>query len=141
MSEDNPWRDAYAGSAKIRCESLAPTEGPEVSLDTSKLKRLVDIFALGGCRRLDESHRLRVLLKRSDWTKLTSTVGAQALRRRELPLLHVPDDVPPLKYLHGRHRLAACRLVLEPAEQWWGVDFYLQEGKPHKPCPCFDLVS
>ena len=133
MSDDNPWRDAYAGSARVRCESLTPTQGPEVSLDTAKLKRLVDIFVLSGCRPLDERHRLRVLLTPAEWTTLRSSVPVQTLRGRVLPLLDLAEGIQ-LRYLHGRHRLAACRLVLDPADQWWGVDFYLKESKSRSPC-------
>ncbi|OCT52720.1 hypothetical protein CLCR_09503 [Cladophialophora carrionii] len=124
MEDQNPWRKAYIGSARVRCASLVHAESPEASLDSAKLKRLINIFALSGCQRLDENHRIRVLLTEDEHRKLTHIISPQSLSEPALPLIDLGDGR--LTYLHGRHRLAACQSVMPPWDQWWGVDFYLR---------------
>ncbi|EXJ72782.1 uncharacterized protein A1O5_03929 [Cladophialophora psammophila CBS 110553] len=131
MADENIWRKAYLGSARIRCDSLVPTQGPELSLNPSKLKPLVDIFSNGRCRPFDESHRIRVLLTRDEWRTLKEGISIRELNQLALPPLELREGVR-LRYLHGRHRLAACQIVMPPPDQWWGVDFYLKEQIPSR---------
>lgn len=135
MADQNPWRKAYMGSARIRCQSLIPTRGPEGTLDPAKLQPLLNVFSLRHCRRLDEKHRLRVLLADDEWTVLSDNIDPATLLGPLIPLLDLNDGVL-LRYLHGRHRLAACKLFFPKEEDhWWGVDLYLKSSKSNNLTP------
>ena len=95
------------------------------------MKKLHRIFALEGCRKADEKHRIPVLIEKAQWTAVQS--HRHGSDDTGLPLLHLPQNGEKLTYLHGRHRLAAAYCVLPERDRWWGVDFYDSNSRavPH----------
>ena len=96
-------------------------------LDPKNVARLVQIFKLEGCDRLDIEHRVPVLI---DSQILRQSLVASRKSNSDLlgeipPTLSFPVNTQ-LKCLHGRYRLAAAKEFLEHGNKWWTVDFYDQ---------------
>jgi len=124
MADQTAWRRAYCGSALVAFVTLKPRLGSQKSLDARKVLRLYQIFAVEGCRRLDEGNRLRAIINEEEYNLYSSTFdrGGQI----DLPRLRAES---PITYLHGRHRLAAAEVFLHSDDHWWAVDFYREQGR------------
>ena len=118
--QSNAWRDAYLGSACLPLDKLTPS-GPEEGLDEIKVKRLLDVFVLEGCRKFDELHRLPVLLPKERWEAARDELTPASPLNSTCPHLNPPT---PWTCLRGKHRLAAAYCFLAPSDRWWGVDIY-----------------
>ena len=120
-------RDAFCGSIKcpirrLRYESI--TVDPR-QLDPKNIARLLGIFKLEGCRRLDPQHHVPALVSKTVLNALLEQVpgGQSGLSPQDKSPVHV-DPKHDLKCLHGRHRLEAAKKYLHPDDKWWIVNLY-----------------
>ena len=123
-------QSCFRGSAKIhlkhlKCENVAK-EDQRLFLDPKNVARLVQIYKLEGCLRLDIEHHVPAIIKESELQKslsISNVDGVDLLKRGSPPELEFSDDVT-LICLHGRHRLEAAKEFLLPGDRWWIVDLY-----------------
>lgn len=121
---------AYRGSVKVPLHSLKHEE-PEHSprqLDIKNVSRLINIFKLEGCHRLEADNHVPAFVSKEAFARLLSLVGGKEAKLRrwdELLILFEPSS--PLTFLHGRHRIEAGRRFLRQSEQWWVVDLFAEE--------------
>ena len=120
-------RRAFCGSIKcpirrLRYESI--TVDPR-QLDPKNVARLLGVFQLEGCRRLEPQNHVPALISQAVWhTLLEHLPGGQSSLN---PPNGAPVQVDPqhdLKCLHGRHRIEAAKKYLHPDDKWWIVDLY-----------------
>ena len=115
----------FRGSAKIDLRHLN-FDSDTSYLDPKNITRLVQIFELEDCLRLELEHRIPAVI--SD-DVLQHSLNTSGFNRNDLftpgipPKLEFPAQIA-LKCLHGKHRIAAAREFLEPLEKWWTVDLY-----------------
>ncbi|KAI5817890.1 hypothetical protein BZA77DRAFT_244393 [Pyronema omphalodes] len=121
------------GSARILLSSFYrphPTEHPR-AFDQTNVDPLKAIFCNQGVRRTDRNNHIPVLLSEDDLHLALQRPDVQ-----ESDLRNHPMESPPLlkfrehslRYLYGRHRLAAAESLLDQNDRWWIVDIYLQDG-------------
>ena len=119
------------GTAKVALDSLSfdPLDQP----DRHNVERLVKMFRIEGCNRLNPIHFVSgavaadVLQASLAYSNLT----ADDLRSSTPPTLRLPHGAQ-IDCLHGKHRVAALResRYLSP---WWTVRLYV--GRSHDGCP------
>ena len=119
---------AYVGKAKVALLDLV-FDTSEVNaarpLDHRNVARLVKVFQLEGCLRLEPEHHIPALIQKST---LDDSLHALDLNPALLTTYGEPFRLTvdkPLLCLHGRHRLAAAKEHLSPEDKWWVVDLYL----------------
>ena len=118
----------FRGTAKVKLKHLKFEEHLTL-FDPSNVSRLVNIFKLEGCARLDPDHHVPVVIHES---QLKSALGQSHASEADLlkplqtepPELFFPSGFT-LTCLHGQHRIAAAREFLLPGDQWWIVDLYV----------------
>ncbi|KAK5093233.1 hypothetical protein LTR70_004876 [Exophiala xenobiotica] len=123
MSDDNPWRRAYRGSALVAFSSLKPQLGAQKSLDGKRVLKLCRIYQVEGCKRFDESNHIRALVTDGDLALYGRTITTTSS-----PYLNRLNTAYTVQYVHGRHRLAAAEAFLLAEDHWWPVDFYIVTG-------------
>ena len=122
---------AYLGSAKLALHKIEFVDNPANSarpLDPKNVNRLMSIFELEGCFRLEKRNRVPVLLSEENFAR-AKTSGKTFAKPGDPDWLLLDTSV---KCLHGRHRIAAANQVLGPGEKWWVVDIY-REGSYKTP--------
>lgn len=121
----------YRGTAKIRFRHLTFDTAQLVgarTLDKKNILRLVRIFELEGCTRLEPEHYVPAVIKEADLDR--AIARSHVTRGRLFDCTSVPpvldfEDGCVLECLHGRHRLEAAQAYFEsPADMWWTVDLY-----------------
>ncbi len=115
---------AFCGSIKcpirrLRFESI--TIDPR-QLDLKNVARILEIFNLEGCRRLELQNHVPALISQTVLHALLQGVPGGRLED-EVPSLVDPKH--DLKCLHGRHRIEAAKKYLHPDDKWWIVDLYV----------------
>ena len=122
-------RQLFRGSAKIRLDCLFFEDDPYGEfVDPKNVTRLIQIFELEGCLRLDIEHHIPVLIEQDlleECIAQTLIDPAKLLNGDIVPELELPPNTK-LNCLHGRHRIAAARKFLLPVDRWWTVDLYLE---------------
>ncbi|KAI9769828.1 MAG: hypothetical protein M1840_003822 [Geoglossum simile] len=119
----------FHGKAKVSLNHLN-SDTTQNLFDQSNVSRLVGIFELGDCIRLDpeyyisaviDSNQLENALRRSQLSQADLLRSLQT----EPPKLVFPDGYT-LTCLDGQHRIAAAREFLPPGEyyQWWIIKIY-----------------
>ena len=119
--------DHYQGSAKIYLEDLKIRDDPNNEfLDPKNVARLVSIFELEGCLRLDRAHYIPVIIDSGtlEQALVQAELSKEALLNTEIPPELLLPFTTPAECLHGRHRLAAAKQVLLGDDKWWNVDIY-----------------
>ena len=120
----------FNGSARIELNKLdfTASQDPSASsyLDPKNVARLARIFSLEGCLRLDLDHHVPALVSDAQLQQalIRSHVEAAALANHQSPPLLIFPESTILRCLHGKHRIAAARSILEPGDKWWTVDLY-----------------
>ena len=117
-------RQAFRGCIKCPLELLQHEDvgvDPR-ELDAKNVTRLVEIFKLEGCRRLEVEHHIPASISRDEFGGLNRQVGGRIKENSE-PLPVKPSRN--LTYLHGKHRIGAARQYLHPDDKWWVVDLYV----------------
>lgn len=122
----------FRGSARIHLKHLQFKEPKDLSLslhlDPKNVARLVKIFELEGCLRIEEEHRIPATINE---TVLQMVLSSSSLTNAELLTTGVPPELQLPQYtrlncLHGRHRIAAAQQILLPGNKWWTVDLYTE---------------
>ena len=123
-------RRAFCGSIKcpirrLRFESI--TVDPR-QLDPRNVARLLEIFKLEGCRRLEPQNHVPALISPLVFNALVERVPGGLNPQDQTPVL--VDPTSDLKCLHGRHRIEAAKKYLHPDEKWWIIDLYVESKVP-----------
>ena len=118
----------FRGSAKIHLKNLQ-FEIEDIpggrTLDPKNVARLIRIFNLEGCLRLDMEHHIPAIINED---VLRRGIARSDIRRSEMfkcqspPFLNLNTSA--LRCLHGRHRITAAKEFLLPGDKWWTVDLY-----------------
>ena len=123
---------SFRGKAKVRITKLK-FDDERIScqpLRPDNVSRLVKIFSLEGCFRLDPEHHVPCLISEHILNTSLHNSGLNPedlLEPGEPPSLNLGEHS--LLCLHGRHRIEAAKQFLEPFEEWWIVDLY-EESMP-----------
>ena len=120
----------FQGSAKIHLKHFDFFEDSEIpaalKLDDKNVGRLMQIFKLEGCKRLEPEHHIPALIEETVLEQSLVQSGLQLGSLRDIPpVLELPDNYR-LVCLHGKHRIAAANRFLLPGNKWWTVDLYLK---------------
>ena len=133
MGENDSLREkskAYCGTVKIPLY-LLKHEGPEQNprqLNAKNVNRLLRIFELEGCLRLETENHIPALVSQEMLIYLLSTVqGEEAKLKKWNEHLLFFQPFEALTILHGRHRLEAARKFLRYHDKWWVVDLFLEQ--------------
>ncbi len=121
---------AYCGSVKVPLHSLKHEEPEQSSrqLDMKNVNRLINIFKLEGCQRLEADNYVPTLVSKEAFARLLCLVGGEGAKlKRWDEILILFEPLIPLTFLHGRHRIEAGRRFLRQSEQWWVVDLFAEE--------------
>ena len=115
----------YLGSAKVPLHKIEFQDDDNAAnlarpLDRKNVLRLISIFKLEGCRRLEDSNRVTAILD-AETLRSAHARGSSPSRSGEPPRIY-PEL--PIECLHGRHRIAAASSFLKLDDKWWTVDFY-----------------
>ena len=110
---------AFLGSIRVPLHLLHHESLPDNPrhLDEKNVARLLKVYELEGCLRLDSEHHVPVLAPSG--LQLPTNVC-------ELPLITTVR----FQYLHGQHRLEAAKRFLSTPEKWWVVDVYAKGSPP-----------
>lgn len=118
----------FVGSAKIHLKHLNfGIESTNLTIDSKNVDRLIQVFKLEGCLRLDLEHHIPAVISEQTlheslaYSRIDST---ELHRRQNPPTLLLAENIY-LPCLHGKHRIAAARTLLLPGNTWWTVDLYL----------------
>lgn len=121
----------FAGCAKVQFKHLTfdvnHSQPTILALDPKNVERLIQVFKLEGCLRLDIAHHIPAIVNAQTLREslYQSQVPENTLHgRQNPPALRFPDNTY-LLCLHGKHRIAAAREILLPGDTWWTVDLYL----------------
>ncbi len=121
---------SFRGSARIHLKHLLFEEPKGMSLtlhlDPKNVARLVKVFELEGCLRLEEEHRVPAIINEAI---LQEALSSSSLTNADLLTTGVPPELQlsqftRLNCLHGKHRIAAAQQTLLPGNKWWTVDLY-----------------
>lgn len=102
-------------------------EGPDVNprqLDLKNVQRLLNIFELEGCLRMEPDNYVPALIPRALLPTVPKVAGGLADWMIEPPVFDPPES---LYCLHGRHRIEAARQYLSLTGKWWVVYLYVEE--------------
>lgn len=121
----------FQGTAKIYLRHLKfacdkQNVAGNLHLDAKNVSRLLQIYHIEGCHRLDPANHIPALIGPDILKRCLIRSGVSKvdlLRRHTPPFLELEDDIV-LVYLHGRHRIAAALDYLLPLDKWWTVDLY-----------------
>lgn len=118
----------YKGSARVPLTSLYPRNAGTTSEKRREknVERLAEAFISMGCQRLQPENNIPVLIDPRTLGDILQKYGAQ-MDSVPPPLLELPSGFR-LQYLKGQSRVQAAKRVLDPDDQWWVVDLYL-DGK------------
>ena len=121
----------FQGTAKVLLRHLSfPSQqenrAGDLHLNHRNIARLVQIFNIEGCHRLDPANHIPVLI---DEDSLQQSLVQSGLTKVDLLKKHTPpllrlEETAVLDCLHGRHRIAAAHEFLLPVDKWWAVDLY-----------------
>ena len=124
-------RSKFRGSAKVHLKHLQfeaniIDDSGTTFLNSKNITRLVQIFRLEGCNRLDLEHRVPVII---NVELLQQSIDDSGVASGDLLKSHIPPTLTfpantVLRCLHGRHRIAAAKAFLEVGNKWWTIDFY-----------------
>ena len=120
---------AFCGSIKYPLYRLhhERSDNPR-QLDQKNVQRLIRVFELEGCDRLNAANHVPALISKNSLTALLETVPGGVDRLKSTDEEAVSVDLPDhLTYLHGRHRLEAAKRVLAASEKWWVIDLYEED--------------
>lgn len=106
-------RAHFKGSAKVPLSLLRSDASSTFTLDEKNVLRLVQIFKLEECHRLDPTHHVPATISHQSLEEALQNAG------QEHHILMDSDDPPLIRpegltVLHGRHRLKAAQIYLDP---------------------------
>ncbi|CAL8575817.1 hypothetical protein XPA_001720 [Xanthoria parietina] len=118
---------AYLGSIKYPLSYLEE-ESAAVNprqTDPKNIQRLLNIFRLEGCCRLEPRNRVPVLISEPQYERLINQLPDKGVQLRDCNV-EPPETTwaEKLVCLHGKHRLEAARHYLGSGQKWWIIDLY-----------------
>ena len=119
-------RRVFLGSVKYSLKHLVEdtTANPRQT-DQKNIKRLLNIYRLEGCLRLELENHVPAVVSHDQYQRIVATLPKGELQLRDLyeepPQANLAED---LVCLHGKHRLQAARRFLGLGDKWWIVDLY-----------------
>lgn len=119
-------QSCFRGSAKIHLKHIN-FECDDLYLDPKNVARLLQVFQLEGCFRLDLEHHIPAIIDEDELRRSLQKSGIASgdlFRRQAPPTLDLDTSTTTLKCLHGRHRIEAAKEHLLPGDKWWTVDLY-----------------
>ena len=113
-------KKAFCRPYRISLRNLQPEDESSIScqLDTKNVARLIKIFELEGCLRLEPTHYIPALTSRQHFASIPSNITAE-------PPTHLPHE--PLIYFQGRYRIEAAWKFFHSSEWWWVVDLFFED--------------
>ena len=118
---------AYLGAIKYPLQYLE-VEDDSVNprqTDPKNIKRLLSIFKLEGCCRLEPRNRVPVLISVAQYERLIERLPERGSTLKNCTI-EPPESTlaEKLVCLHGKHRLEAARRYLGSGQRWWIIDLY-----------------
>lgn len=117
----------YQGTAKVDLDQISLQPLMSRDIDQKNVERLREIFAKGGCQRLDIRNHVTAIVSRQDLRSACSAAGltAEELKTCQQQYPRLSFQGRQVQCLHGQHRLRAAEETLAPFDRWWTVDLYL----------------
>ena len=117
---------AFCGAFRIALCKLdqEDVEADPRQLDSKNVQRLVKIFALEGCLRLDPDNYVAALIPQSLLSRIHQ-VGTVPASGDVVPPIFDPPE--PLRCIHGKHRIEAAKQHFALEGKWWVVNVYVKE--------------
>lgn len=118
----------FKGVARVQLSALdfnrALSSQRHRPLSEKIVARLVDVLRREGCRRDNEANFVDAVVEDDVLQAALAKVGLTDVSLEscleDQPIIPLHD----LQCLHGLHRIAAARLVLDQNDQWWTVRLY-----------------
>ena len=117
--------DSYCGIARIDLKNLN-FDASTRDISQANVMRLKGILEQN-CSRLQAGHRVPGILSQSlldDCLRRSQLSRENLLSVDDPPKMQVPSGIS-IQCLHGQHRIAAAFQVLDPGDDWWTVELYL----------------
>ena len=120
---------SFIGTARVRIDCLQFDEGRQV--DSQSVKRLLRLFEETKCQRYNPDHYVPAIV---NLPQLKRILRASKLNRNALkvpsedgtwPFLNL-EPSHKLICVHGKHRIRAAELFLDPDDRWWTVRLFLE---------------
>jgi hypothetical protein len=137
LHSELPFEEHFLGSAKVKLANLKlgyPQGRTSVTIQKSKIDKLIRRFKKSGCNRLHRPNHIGALISREMLAETLSKSKYGSIEQLKItPLnydsatLDLPQSVQ-LLYYDGQARLEAIREYRPGAlnDHWWVVDFYDQ---------------
>ena len=117
----------FRGTARIHLDALRFDNKPGSHfIDPKNITRLVQIFELEGCLRLDLEHHVPAIISQDVFERslrISKITGGDLLEGQNPPELRLPS-YSSIRCLHGIHRIEAAHKFLLAGDRWWTVDLY-----------------
>lgn len=115
----------FKGLAKVSLGALDFTHPAHRSFAKKNVRRLVQIFTIEGCQRLDDGNFIDAVAEETQLEALSGSLSeclhASPVRDwSRVPFLRINH----LKCLTGQHRICAAQTHLDVNDQWWIVRIY-----------------
>ncbi|GBF63945.1 hypothetical protein TMEN_6613 [Trichophyton mentagrophytes] len=117
----------YRGTVKVDLRHLKfedPKRDGVRTISQKNVERLIEVFRLEGCMRLEPEHHVPALIPQEILEDSLRNSGLEQEEIMEYAIpkhLHLAESVR-LTVLHGQHRLLAAKQFLW--DKWWVVDLY-----------------
>jgi hypothetical protein len=133
--------ECFVGIARVDLDLLSfeyALQGRKHRGESKKaVARLLSVFELEGCHRLEESNFVEAVINRACLTAALAQVGLteQKFQAQSYTQPRTVEDVVQLypnkaiQCLHGLQRILAARKFLDNNDRWWVVKLYREEGK------------
>ena len=138
---ESPRRHRWRGYCRVKLHALnfehALSEGHRPPSEAN-VSRLLGIFSVDKCRRMDEGNFVRAVVNETQFETLMQqqsdrVVPSVPSRWQDVPLLEI-EKIP---CLNGLHRILAAKRFLKGPARWWPVSLYT-DGKRIGPFGCPD---
>jgi hypothetical protein len=102
-------------------------------------RRLLEVFELEGCRRLEEENFVEALITNDTLENALHRSGLSegSFKVNSLAAIQGVGSIPKLdldcaiQCLNGMHRVSAAKQYLDNNDQWWVVKLYKEESRFH----------
>jgi hypothetical protein len=125
-------QNSYQGRVKINLKNLEFKQNPTLcrrETIPAKLERLINIFSLEGCRRLEPLYYIPAIIDEEVLQNalLNSNLQPEDILKPGEPFT-LNLGLEKIEYLRGLHRIEAARQFLDAFDEWWIVNLYTNEG-------------
>ncbi|KAL6717753.1 hypothetical protein ACLMJK_003838 [Lecanora helva] len=129
LNEDEKFAEKqpnFRENAKVHLKHLLFNDSS--TLDPKNFHRLLQIFRLEGCLRLDLQRHVPAIIHAQTLVNSlhASGVTSEALsRRNSSPMITFPAGFL-LTCLHRKHRIATAKAAVLRGDIWWAINLYLE---------------